>query len=148
MPGLYRGKSPLTNVDPEALVVHCSAARFQPHFEEFLVEGLNLKNYSLIAIPGGVQALMLVDYMPKFAWASWRWTKFLLDADRPPRLVLLAHEDCRWYRHLWPQEPLKGRILGDLARARGSLQDRFPRSPIELYYARLDAQGHVVFETA
>jgi hypothetical protein len=147
MRDLYRTRSPLTNVDPEALVVYCSAARYQQHFEEFLVEGLKLENYSLIAIPGGVQALTLLDFLPKFAWAGWRWAKFLVDADRPPRLVLIGHEECRWYKYLWPNETLRDRIVGDLGRVQGSLQERFPRVRVERYYARIDAQGHVVFET-
>lgn len=145
MPDLYRTRSPLTNVEPEALVIHCSAARFQQHFEEFLVDGLKLEDYSLIAIPGGVQVLMMADYLPKFAWAGWRWAKFLVDADRPPRLVLIAHEDCRWYKHLWSQGG--PRIADDLKRARSRFQERFPKTRVELYYARLDAEGHVVFES-
>src|SRR5438067_9178462 len=79
----YRSKNPLTMVEPEALVIYCSAARYQQHFEEFLVEGLKLENYSLLAIPGGIQVLNLLEYLPKFAWAGWRWTKFLVDADHP-----------------------------------------------------------------
>ena len=61
-------------------MVYCSAARYQQHFEEFLTAGLKLENYSLLAIPGGVQILTLVDYLPKFSWAcgagpsSW-WTR-------------------------------------------------------------------------
>jgi len=148
MPPGYRTRSPLTHVDPEALVVYCSAARYQQHFEEFLTAGLKLENYSLLAIPGGVQILTLVDYLPKFSWAGWRWTKFLVDADHPPRVILIGHEECRWYKHLlWTSaassEP---KITGDLQSARLSLQERFPKVRVELYYARTDAEGHVVFE--
>ena len=145
---LYRSKAQLTNVVPEALVMYCSAARYQQHFEEFLVEALKLENYSLIAIPGGVQVLTLLDYLPKFSWAGWRWTKFLLDADRPPRIVLIGHEECRWYKHLFPVSSVtpQGRITGDLRRAQHSLSERFPRVRVELYYAHIDPQGHVLFD--
>ena len=74
MTGVYRSKSELTSVPPEALVVYCSAARYQQHFEEFLIDGLKLEDYSLIAVPGGVQVLTLLDFLPKFSWAGWRWT--------------------------------------------------------------------------
>src|SRR5207302_3331781 len=146
MPDVYRSKSELTKTPPEALVIYCSAARYQQHFEEFLVEGLKLENYSLLAIPGGIQVLNLLDYLPKFAWAGWRWTKFLVDADHPPRLVLIGHEACRWYKHLLghsatPQEEL---ITGDLKRIRGSLVERFPTVRVQLSYARTDPQGHIV----
>jgi hypothetical protein len=148
MPDVYRSKSELTNVPPQALVMYCSAARYQQHFEEFLVEGLKLENYSLLAIPGGVHAMVLMDYLPKFNWAGWRWTKFLVDADSPPRIVLIGHEDCRWYKHLFPvhhQTPQE-HITGDLRRARQVLAERFPKVRVDLYYAHLDPQGHVLFE--
>ena len=145
---IYRSKSNLTNVAPEALVVYCSAARYQQHFEEFLVEGLKLENYSLIAIPGGVQVLTLVEDVPKFAWAGWRWAKFLVEADQPPRLVLIGHEECRWYKHLLLASGNSAyqQITDDLRRARQSLQARFAKIRVELYYARIDPEGHVVFE--
>ena len=148
MPENYRTKSPLTNVEPEALVVYCSAARYQQHFEEFLVEGLKLTNYSLIAIPGGVQVLTLLDYLPKFSWAGWRWTKFLVGADRPPRVILIGHQDCRWYQHLFPAGSSQERITADLKRAGQSLEERFPKVRVELYFARTDPQGHIVFDPA
>jgi hypothetical protein len=148
MPSLYRSKSPLTSVEPQALVIHCSAARYQQHFEEFLTAGLQLEDYSLIAIPGGVQVLTLTDYLPKFSWATSRWAKFLVDADRPPRLVLIGHQDCRWYQSLrfWESGPaLDQRIAADLRRAGESVQQRFPKVRVELYFARTDPQGHVEF---
>ena len=144
----YRTKLPLTQVEPQALVVYCSAARYQQHFEEFLVEGLKLEDYSLIAIPGGVQVLTLLDYLPKFSWAGWRWAKFLVDADHPPRIVLIGHEDCRWYKHLFPVLGSKERIPADLRRAAKGLEERFPAVRVELYMARTDAQGFVVFDPA
>jgi len=134
--------------EAEALVVHCSAARYQQHFEEFLTEGLGLTRYSVIAVPGGAQAMTLTDYLPKFAWAGWRWAKFLVDADQPPRIILLGHEQCRWYKDLrfWDtRRPLKERILGDLERTRESILERFPKTRVDLYYARLDG-GRVVFD--
>jgi hypothetical protein len=148
MPEVYRSKHPLTNVAPEALVVHCSAARYQQHFEEFLVDGLKLENYSLLAIPGGVQALTMLEYLPKFGWSLNRWTKFLLDADNPPRLVLIGHEACRWYQHLLGpfQVPPAESITRDLQRVRRTLEERFPKARVELYFARNGPQGHVVYD--
>ena len=148
MAASYRTKSPLTQVEPEALVVYCSAARYQQHFEEFLVEGLKLEDYSLIAIPGGIQVLTLLDFLPKFSWAAWRWAKFLVDADQPPRIVLIGHENCRWYKHLFAPGASRERITADLRRAAKDLQERFPKVRVELYFARTDGDGHVVFEPA
>jgi hypothetical protein len=149
MPEVYRSESELTQVPPEALVIYCSAARYQQHFEEFLVEGLKLEDYSLLAIPGGVHALVLLDYLPKFAWVGWRWLKFLVDADHPPRIVLIGHEDCRWYKHLFPVPVATShsQVTSDLRRARQGVIERFPKVRVDLYYARLDPQGHVLFES-
>ena len=148
MPAHYRSKSELTQIAPEAMVIYCSAARYQQHFEEFLVEGLKLENYSLLAIPGGIHALVLLDYLPKFSWVGWRWTKFLVDADRPPRIVLIGHEDCRWYKHLFPVATRTSidLITSDLRRAREGLTERFPKVRVDLYYAHIDPQGHVLFD--
>ena len=143
MAAAYRTKSPLTQIAPEAIVIYCSAARYQQHFEEFLVDGLKLEDYSLIAIPGGVQVLTLLDYLPKFSWAGWRWAKFLIDADHPPRAVLIGHEDCRWYKHLFRGHE---KIKSDLDRAARELKERFPAMRVELYMARTDPQGHILFE--
>lgn len=134
-------------------MIYCSAARYQQHFEEFLVEGLKLEDYSLVAVPGGVQVLTLLDYLPKFSWAAWRWMKFLVDADTPPRIVLIGHEDCRWYKHMFPIGGMRSggnndRISGDLRRVANSVQGRFPKVRVELYLARTDAEGHVVFDSA
>jgi hypothetical protein len=145
----YRSKSPLSQEAPQAMVIYCSAARYQQHFEEFLTEGLKLENYSLLAIPGGVQVLAWMDYLPKFSWAVWRWSKFLVDADHPPRIVLIAHEECRWYKGLrfWESgQALNERMTSDLRRVRQSLQERFAKTQVDLYYARVDPQNHVLFE--
>jgi hypothetical protein len=134
----------------EALVIHCSSARFQQPFHAFLVEGLGLQRYALIAIPGGVQALTLVDYLPKFAWAGWRWVKFLSDLEKPPRIIFIGHEDCAWYRHLrfWSARAVSSRerITADLKTVGGQTAGRFPSVRVETYFARF-AGGRAVFET-
>lgn len=149
MAEVYRCRSLQEQGETEALVIHCSAARFQQYFEEFLTGGLGLNRYSVIAVPGGVQVMTLVDYLPKFAWAGWRWTKFLVDADHAPRVILIGHEECRWYKDMrfWESNrPVRERILADLERARAALRERFPAVRVDLYYARLD-QGRVVFDS-
>jgi hypothetical protein len=147
MPEAYRTRGSMTEGDTEALVVHCSAARYQQLFQEFLTAGLGLRRYSVIAVPGGVHALTLLDYLPKFAWAGWRWLKFLADADQVPRFVLIGHEECRWYRdsRFWHSRSTKERVLADLLRVRASLGERFPKARVDLYYARL-ADGRVAFD--
>ena len=132
----------------EALVVHCSSARFQQPLRAFLVDGLRLRKYSLLAVPGGVQALTLLDYLPKFSWAGWRWAKFLVDLEKPPRVILIGHEECAWYRDLrfWARtRSTREAIVADLRQVAHEAAERFPGARIETYYASTSA-GQVLFE--
>lgn len=128
-----------------ALVVHCSSAEFQQHFQDFLRGRLGLNRYALVALPGGVQALTLERLLPKFSWAGWRFIKFLMDQDAPTRVILIAHERCRWYS-LGPQA-LRGaerdRQERDLRLVRSAWSERFPATSVEAYYARIERAGAV-----
>jgi hypothetical protein len=131
------------------LVIHCSDPRYQAHFQEFLHRRLALDSYELIAVPGGPQFLTLLDYLPKFSWVGWRWVKFLVDVAQPKEVILIAHEDCRWYRDsrfALLAGDARGRALADLRSVRAAVIERF-RLPVRLYFARLTGQ-HVVFEVA
>ena len=142
------GAQPVSADLPGVVVIHCSDGRFQPWFQDFLRRDLGVEHYSLIAVPGGAQFLTLVEYLPKFAWAGWRWMKFLADLAAPARVILIAHEDCRWYLDtrfgIPPRDP-RGKQVQDLQSARAALVERFGKLPVELYYARL-SDGSVVFE--
>jgi hypothetical protein len=131
----------------DVLVVHCSDPRYQPHFQDFLRGELGIPRYALLAIPGGVQTLTLVDYLPKFAWSAWRWMKFVKNVANPARIVLIAHDDCRWYldnRFARPAGARKTQIA-DLQRVRRAVVERFGPIQVDLYYATL-ADGHARFE--
>ena len=132
-----------------AVVIHCSDPRYQPHFQEFLREGLALDNYALIAVPGGAQLLILSEYLPKFSWSGWRWVKFIVDLVDPARLVLIAHEDCRWYldpRFGHDPGSIRQRMTSDLRDTSDGLKKRFGNRRVELYYASLGEDGSASFE--
>ena len=131
------------------VVVHCSDARFQPRFQEFLRQKVGLDRYALIAVPGGPQFLTLAEYLPKFSWVGWRWMKFLMERTRPKRVILIGHQDCRWYLdgRFFHQHPHVGdQQLADLRHVRDAIRDRFGSLAVEAYFARLDGE-HAVFET-
>jgi len=133
---------------PGTVVIHCSDPRFQPHFQDFLRGELGLRHYGLIAVPGGAQFLTLVDYLPKFAWAGWRWVKFMVDLSSPERVILIAHEDCRWYldmRFGAAPRDLREKQVRDLQHVRAGLSERFTNTKVELFYARFE-NGRVVFD--
>ena len=126
-----------------ALVVQCSDPRYQPHFHDFLRRGLKLERYALLAVPGGAQFLTLVDFLPKFSWAGWRWVKFIGDIAPPSRVILIAHEDCLWYKHVRRGKPgeLRAKQLDDLRRVEAGVRERFRDVAVELYFARLDGSS-------
>ena len=143
--------SSLQRDDPDVLAIHCSDHRFQAGFAEFLDQKLNLgENYDLLAIPGGPQCLTLVEYLPKFSWAGWRWFRFLVEAHDLRRLILIQHQDCGWYRelplHLHSSTSPRERQEQDLRRARAALAKERPELGIELYYAGWDASDHITFD--
>lgn len=132
--------------ESDVVVVHCSDPRYQPYFQQFLGKGLGLERYGLVAVPGGPQFLTLADYLPKFSWVGWRWMKFLMDVSKPRRVVLIGHDDCRWYldsRFLHAHAAVGECQLGDLRQVRAAFADRFPAAAIECYFARLDADEAV-----
>ena len=123
------------------IVVHCSDPRYQPHFQDFLRNGLGLTHYALLATPGGVHHLTLTEYLPKFSWAGRRWVKFLADLVQPERIVLIGHDDCRWYKgtqFLHLHGGTDDAQHADLRRLKAELRDRLPGSAVECWFARLD----------
>ncbi|HEV2351730.1 MAG TPA: hypothetical protein VG028_18010 [Terriglobia bacterium] len=148
----YLASSTVNRADAEVLVVHCSDHRFQAGIREFLDRGLNLgENYDLLIIPGGPQCLTLVEYLPKFSWVGGRWFRYLVENHELKRLILIAHQDCGWYKslplHLHSSNIARDRQDEDLRRAYRSLMKDFSELHIELYYAGWDDGDHVMVES-
>ncbi len=123
-----------------ALVIHCSDPRYMPHFQDFLRSGLHLEHYALVAVPGGVHALTLTEYLPKFSWVGWKWVSFLEGLIQPARVVMIGHQDCRWYRDARFQHQHAGSDEAqhrDLQRVKAEMQARFPQTAVETWFARL-----------
>jgi hypothetical protein len=146
---VYRTSPHGAGGESKPLVIHCSDPRYQPHFQEFLESGLNLPHYALIAVPGGPQFMTLAGYLPKFAWAGWRWVKFMETIARPSRIILMAHADCRWYvdmRFAPGPDRLRETQLADLKKVRAGLMERWD-TQVDLYYVRMD-DGRAIVEDA
>ncbi len=141
MTDVYRSALPATAQDGNAaVVVHCSDPRYQPHFQQFLRDGLKLERYGLVAVPGGAQCLTLTEHLPKFGWAGWRWMKFMVNLTTPSRVIFIGHFDCRWYidnRFVHDPSLSREKQIEDMKRARAALLERFAGVPVELYFAKL-----------
>lgn len=142
-------RTPFSAEQPSALAVHCSDPRYQMHFHEFLRQHAGLERYALIAVPGGPQFLTLTDLLPKFSWAGWRWMKFMVDIAKPRRVILIGHDDCRWYidGHFWQyRHKVRDRQVEDLRKVKADITKRFGQITVELYFARVE-DDHVVFDS-
>jgi hypothetical protein len=143
--------SKLNRSHTDVLVVHCSDHRFQAGFYEFLNLHLGLnENYDLLSIPGGPQALTLVEYLPKLSWALTRWVRFLIDSHELKRMILITHQDCGWYKslpfHLFGGTDPRRRQEDDLRRVQRAMAKEFPHLRVELYFAGWDSADHVTIE--
>jgi hypothetical protein len=147
----YQPSSKVNRAEADVLVVHCSDHRFQAGFHEFLNLSLNLnENYDLLAIPGGPQCLTLAEYLPKFSWAGWKWFRFLVEAHELKRMILIAHQDCGWYKqlpfHIFGSSDPRQRQVDDLRRVKQALAKDFPELRVELYYVGWDASDRLTVE--
>ncbi len=149
------------DVDPLAIVVHCSDPRFQKAFGEFIRDELGLKDgeYIPLVISGGVASLSEPLKLPKeFKFMKERLQFFVERFDSITRVILINHEDCRHYEML--KEVIGGLFLHhaptmverqqrDLLMVARTLLKLFrPNLSLELYYAKfLDADHkQIVFE--
>ncbi len=148
---LYQTNAKVAVEPADTLVVYCSDHRFQAGIHEFLDDGLRLShNYDLLAIPGGPQSLTLVEYLPKFSWAGWKWFRYLVDTHDLKRLILIAHKNCLWYEslplHLHTSPEPRARQEQDLRRVRRKLAEEFAHLSVEAYYAGIGADGRMTVE--
>lgn len=152
----------VTDVKPEAIVIHCSDPRFQPAFAQFLRDELHLSEgqYIPIVVGGGAGVLAHPERLPKeFKFLRDRLEQYrgsIFPSAR--RIILINHEGCRYY------EGLKKRALGfigsqkvlarqphdDLSAVVRIFARVLPHLGVTLepYYARFadDSQTRIVFE--
>ena len=141
MPESFRTPDVVPATDTAVVVVHCSDPRYQPHFQNFLHGSLTLVRYALIAVPGGVQFLTADDEPASIAQQGWRWMKFMQEVAKAQRVILIGHDDCRWYFGLgFSQDTarVRARIIRDLVSVHAGLLERFPALSVESYFAALD----------
>src|ERR1044071_8007132 len=101
----------LPDARPEAIVVCCSDPRFQTAFDEFIQKELDLAKgqFMPLIIGGGAGVLGHPEQLPKeFKFLKERFELYREVFPSLRRVVLINHEDCRYY------EFLKKKLLGFL----------------------------------
>ncbi len=154
---VHTSRSPWDPARPPALVICCVDGRWFRHIEEFVRESLKAGHRTdWMCVPGGVEPLTLLSFVPKDFNFMRRRLEALVAAHGTSRVILIAHEDCAWYRLLkiGPlRMDLRGRQIGDLRRAARVIHEMIPGVSVETYFARLSAPSdgggappQVVFE--
>jgi hypothetical protein len=148
----YQCKSAVQLAETDVLAVYCSDHRLQAGIREFLDENLNLRaNYDSVVVPGGPQCLVEVGALPKFAWVSRKWSRVLIQLHSLKRMILIAHQDCGWYRWLDDYQPSRTPVRHgqeeDLRAAAKALSQLAPDLAVELFYAGWDASGAMTIES-
>jgi len=147
----YACTSRLELAETDVLAVYCSDHRIQAAIREFLDDGLNLRaNYDSVVVPGGPQCLVEFESLPKFGWAGRKWSRVLIQLHSLKRLVLIAHQDCGWYRWLEDYRPSRGPVRRtqeeDLRAAKRTVCRLEPDVTVDLLYAGWNADGVITIE--
>jgi hypothetical protein len=131
MEKLFHFDSPREVYAAGACVISCVDARFEIATRKFL-KRRGVLVFDHIKIPGSVKALAApaCDTDRDFAL---RMVRASLDLHHPPRILLIAHNECGAY----PGEPIET-IAGDVLRAAEVLRTAEPSLPIECYFADFD----------
>jgi hypothetical protein len=133
------------------LVIACADGRWRPHIQDFVTNCLHLDpHFDMVEVPGGVEPLTLVDLVPKDFNFLRRRIDMLVRTHGIRRIVMIAHENCGWYRERRigaVKVDLRTQQIADLRRVRLRAHELFGDAVVETYYARLASDGsQVVFE--
>jgi len=136
----YQSPLPWKDVRPDTAVIMCVDGRWRPHVQAFATEYLKAEaHYDILAVPGGIEPLTLLDLVPKDFNFLRRRIEALIEAHGTRRIVAVAHQDCAWYKMKipgWRRGHPMERQLADLRRAGRWLKETFPDIAVETFYAR------------
>ena len=132
---------------PTALALYCSDGRFT-HAVEELCRSLGHERFDTLTLPGGPALLTPwpADLSEVFVFS--RASHFLIAAHHISHVVLLAHENCGFYRSRCARvgtEEIEKMQLEHLQAAAKALTRQHPELKVARYYAHV-ADDRIVFE--
>ncbi|WP_456337993.1 carbonic anhydrase [Fervidibacter sacchari] len=122
------------------LAVFCSDERFVAATLEFLRRGLDMERCDLLVVAGGPA------FIPQSEVPLLERLDLLIKAHKIERVVLIAHDDCGYYKHRYPKlapERLRQQQREDLLAALSALRQKGIKA--QAFFAFVDS-GEVVFE--
>jgi len=122
------------------LAVFCSDERFAEATLEFLRRGLGMERCDLVVVAGGPA------FIPQGETALTERLDLLLRAHHIQTVALIAHDDCGYYKHRFPElspEELRQRQRADLQEAVRWLRKKGVQA--NAFFAFVE-DGDIVFE--
>ena len=142
---------PLDLAPSRALVIHCGDPRFQTAFRRFVIEELGHRQYTPVIIGGGAHAFGVQSFLPKNYKILWEQIKFFVKESGLREIIVINHEDCKWYEKMRGYHPriglpLKGRL--DLESAAHAILKDFAHVRVRTFWAGLEGSNVVFTETS
>jgi hypothetical protein len=142
----YASSMPYDVTRMPAAAVYCSDGRYGEQMDEFLHHGLGLPRYDRVAVPGGAACLASHLVTMREEGALDRQLRFLVEAHELDRVVLIAHQDCGYYKRMRVRaKSLEDQQFEDLAKAAKRISEYVRGLEVEAYFAR-KVEGFVRFD--
>jgi hypothetical protein len=135
----FASRLPFTGRGCGALAVFCSDGRFASQINDFLQNGLQLHGCDRLVLAGGPGCLAGHFTNYRAEEGATAHLQFLARVHHLDRLILVAHDDCGFYRHFLGinEKDLLNRIKSDIRTAAFHVRGAAPQLKIEGYIARL-----------
>ena len=144
---IYNAKQKRSDIANHAAAIYCSDNRFQHVFREFLVEGLGLTSYALLAIPGGGHFPAMDNVIPRFARTEFESLGFLIRRTGAERIILIGHDDCLFFKeqlqYLYPEPQFNEKQFVSLRSSARMIGEHFQGLAVEVYFADAASDGTV-----
>lgn len=145
---LYTSSLPWNAEHGSTLAVYCSDNRFGGPTEEFLQRYLGVGQIDRFIVCGGPAWLVLREDTLREYEVARKSLHFLVEHHGLRRILLVAHQDCGFYKALRPEaSEAERRILqeADLQEAARVLSAWFAGISVAAYYATV-VEGKVIFK--
>ena len=126
------------NRPSDTLVFHCVDHRFQEAFSKYIFKELKIDVFNPIVIAGGAYALC--NNGGNKHGFIWDQIDFFIDKAGIKRIVLINHDDCKWYKLENPDlgiTELENKGKSDLALASAKIKEKYPGIEIISVWAKL-----------
>lgn len=97
---IFRSSIPWEHQRIGAAAIYCADGRYNDQTDDFLHNRLELPRYDRVVIPGGAACLAPHTLAMRERGALEKQLRFLIESHMLNRVVLIAHEDCGFYKHV------------------------------------------------